>query len=602
MKELTKTEIEAVVAKGKGGSPRGKRVAAIEPIPEPGARAGAEDRNEGTEDVGGKDGAEGLRMVPMYPRQMAFGRGDNPRHINEASASFLELVQSVAAKGIVTPMLGRPHPTIADAVEILAGHRRFRAAERLQLRVVPVVVRQLTDREALELLVFENFDRVDLTPMEEGRAVAMLLEAGYEAGEIASRMGKSRQWIARRANLLNLTKQWQTIAEDKNVSAAHLELIARYDPQTQARLIPELTDYDFEALFMGPVSLDELRRRLADEMRELMLAPWNLDDTVLDAKAGACSNCPKRSGCQPDLFGDETEGGDRCLDEGCWDGKMEVFKERRVAALRADYPGLIKVAGKGGSYSEARKHKALDEWSYQQSAPKTKDAVPALVITGECEGKLIWVKPNSGNSMNGQAAEKKIKSAAAKQAEASQDPKACEQLLAEKLGGLEQRRTAWVIGRLLELMGESDAPGHPEFADDAGLLSMVVGFGTTDKAWKHCPVEDLGDGDLPHEWSTTGAVGVGVRRAVWEMVKPRIKQALFFDRAGSIGDRHREGCEWLANVLGARLEVIKEQAVEEIPEPKSWEQLRKLAEAPKAKEPKDPKSQGPKNKKGDKAA
>jgi len=501
-------------------------------------------------------------------------REDNPRRIDPKADSFLALVASIRSAGIVTPLLGRPHPALPGKVELLAGHRRRMAGIEAELTEFPVIIREMDDRAALEVLVFENLDRENLTPLEEARGVQLMLNSGHGAQEIADRMGKTRGWVARRANLLNLTKQWQEWAEEKNVGAEHLELIARYPADRQEDLFDRLGNFscDVEELFMGRGSLNALRERLAEEMGDLLHAPWSLDDDTLHPKAGACAQCPKRSGCQPDLFTDEMEGGDFCLDRECWRGKMEAFKEVREAVLRKEYPGLVMVIGKtGSSWGPGGKRIAgLETYQYDKCTQKTKGAVPALVVSGDGEGTLIWVKEKQGRKEPVQ----KLQTAAARQAEASQDPKACEEILSEKREALEQRRTAWVIQRLLELLDEAERPAAA-FDNADAYLAMVAAFGTTDL---RCG-EEAG-ADVPEPWETPESGGLVSRRAVWEMVKPRIRQEIFFHSKADIGGEHREGSRWIANLLGANLDVLKEEAEKEIPEPKSWEQLKKLAEAP----------------------
>lgn len=602
MKELTPKEAADKLAR----SLKDKDVTPIAPIPKPGGTTGIRNATAGVQgtpppsdppeslpvmaaamditvvgrppEIGATDeGAGAAPCLRMARVEDVVPTPDNPRkRIDTKAPDFLELVESVKALGILQPLVARPHPQQPGKLDLRAGHRRHEAAKVAGLTEVPVMVREMSDRVAMEVTVLENLQRVDLTPMEEARGVKLLKESGHDLEEIAAQMGKSRAWIMRRANLLNLDEQWQEWGEEKGISAAHLELIARYDERTQLRLFGELAEgYGWNELFLSPGSLGDLKARLAEDMRELLLAPWSLDDATLDAKAGACAQCPKRSNCQPDLFDEqETAGGDRCLDENCWQRKMDVFKERREAALRVEHPGLIKVAGKGGStYLTGGKRVAgaLDNWDYDKSKAKAKDAVPALVISGEGEGTLIWVKPKSHSSGH---AKQKLQTAAGRQAAASQDPKACEELLEEKRAQLDQRRTAWVIERLLAVLDEMERPA-PTFDNEAGYLALVASFGTAPLAGGFA-----GEEEVPYCWDTQPNGGVMARRAAWEMVKPRIRQEMFFERSGSIRERHREGCQWIANLIGADINALKEQSEKEIPEPKAWEQLRKLAEAP----------------------
>lgn len=547
---------------------------AIRDLPEGGVRLSDEDWNAALARVAPVVPPSGTwQLVPVND---LLPRADNPRRVNVSSEAFLALVASIRSAGIVTPLLGRPHPTEVGCVELLAGHRRRCAGREAGLTEFPVIVREMDDRTALEVLVFENLDRENLTPMEEARGVQLLLSSGHDAQEIADRMGKSRAWVARRANLLNLTGLWQKWAEEKGVSAAHLELIARWPKERQDQLYERLQEcYEFDRLWMGPGSVKALAAEIADEMRELLRAPWSLDDVTLVPKAGACAVCPKRSGCQPDLFTEENEGGDRCLDPECWDEKMKGFKEVREAVLRKEYPGLVRVIGKHGSeYENGKRLTALAPWEYDKCTKKSTGAVPAIVVSGEGEGTLVWVAQKAG----GKSPQKQLQSAAVKQAEASQDPKACEEILKEKREGLAKRRTAWVIQRLINLLMEADRPAA-EFDNAEAYLAMVAGFGT-----EPVPYGNDADDDVPYVWETKAEGGMGARRAVWEMLKPKIRQEIGFHSSGNIAERHHDGCRWLANLLGANLDVLVEDSEKEIPEPRSWDGLQRLTEAP-AKDP-----------------
>jgi ParB/RepB/Spo0J family partition protein len=583
-RELTPEEIKRrFTAK----SPAGKPAEPINPIPPPAMGPIMEAASQPA--VVGRPPDLGNPPTPsgqwqLVERDQLIPREDNPRRIDVKADSFLALVASICSAGIVTPLLGRPHPQLPGKVELLAGHRRRMAGMEAGLAEFPVIVREMDDRTALEVLVFENLDRENLTPLEEARGVQLMLSSGHSAQEIADRMGKTRGWVARRANLLNLTKQWQEWAEEKNVGAEHLELIARYPAERQEDLFGRLGNFshEVEELFMGRGSLAALRERLAEEMGDLLHAPWSLDDATLDAKAGACALCPKRSGCQPDLFTEEAEGGDFCLDRDCWRGKMEAFKEVREAVLRKEHPGLVRVIGKNGSSwgPGGKRIAGLETYQYDKCTQKSKGAVPALVVSGDGEGTLIWVKEKAGSK----EPVPKLQTAAARQAEASQDPKACEEILREKREGLEQRRTAWVIQRLLELLAEAERPAAA-FDNAEAYLAMVAGFGTTDLRIG----EEAGE-DVPEPWETPASGGLVSRRAVWEMLKPRIRQEIFFYNNAGICDEHRKGCRWIASLLGANLDVLKEEAEKEIKEPKSWEQLKKLAEAPAKEAKKEPSS------------
>jgi ParB/RepB/Spo0J family partition protein len=580
MKEITDPkELERLMGK----SPKGKPAEPIQPIPSPEPQSVGPIMEAAMRppvigrapEIG--DSAPALtgqwqvvKTEKLHPRE------DNPRHINVKSKPFRELVESIRAAGIVTPLLGRPHPQRPGCVELLAGHRRRLAGEAAGLDEYPVVVREMDDRTALEVLVFENLDRENLTPLEEARGVDLLLRSNHEAGEIAARMGKTVQWVARRAQLLQLTSQWKKWAEEREVSAAHLELVARLPKAAQDDLFETLTqdgDGETDTLWMGAGTLATLRERIAEHLMELKGAPWDIENAVLLPKAGACSACPKRSGCQPTLFGDPEDGGDRCLDKSCWKEKRKAHIERRKAELQKEHRGLVLIRGKGADWDEGKG--ALSDWQFSECKATAAGAKPALIVCGKGEGSLTWVTTERSGGTRESGSEKKKDSAATKQAAASLDPKASAKLLAEKQEAHELRRWAWVCRRLQEMIDEAELPLEPSMQTAAGLCEMVALFGTDNTSYltaRAKPWEAL------QRVETAG--GMETRQEVWRGVRPKLKQTLEVFTVSSISKEHHAAIKGAAWLMGTTVEALKADADAEIPEPKSWEQLRKLSEAP----------------------
>ena len=133
-----------------------------------------------------------------------------------------ELARSVAQKGILQPLLVRP---AAEGYEIVAGERRFRAAQQAGLSTVPVVVKSLSDRETLEIALIENVQREDLSPVEEARAFKQLLEFGLSQEAVADAVGKSRSAIANTLRLLQLDDDALRALDEGQISAGHARAV-----------------------------------------------------------------------------------------------------------------------------------------------------------------------------------------------------------------------------------------------------------------------------------------------------------------------------------------------------------------------------------------
>jgi ParB family chromosome partitioning protein len=193
------------------------------------------------------DRHRGQRRVPT-----AYLRANprNPRKTYDAD-DLADLTSSIKEKGIVQPILVRPVAGSSD-FEIIAGERRWRAAQKAGLHEVPVVVHEATDREALEIAIIENVQRADLNALEEALGYQQLIsEHNYTQQQLADAIGKSRPHIANTLRLLNLPEPVKEYLREGKLSAGHARaLLGMDDPEEAARRIVEggLSVRDAEAM------------------------------------------------------------------------------------------------------------------------------------------------------------------------------------------------------------------------------------------------------------------------------------------------------------------------------------------------------------------
>jgi ParB family chromosome partitioning protein len=168
-----------------------------------------------------------LRPNPFQPR----------KHFDQKELD--ELAGSIREKGVLQPILVRPVAGTLDAYEIVAGERRWRAAQIAQLHDVPVVVRDLGDSEALELAIIENVQRSDLNAVEEGAAYRDLMDRfGYTQERLAEEIGKSRSHVANTLRLIRLPDSVQAMIREGKLSAGHARtLIGAANPEAMAKQI-----------------------------------------------------------------------------------------------------------------------------------------------------------------------------------------------------------------------------------------------------------------------------------------------------------------------------------------------------------------------------
>ena len=149
------------------------------------------------------------------------------------------LADSIAAKGILQPILVRRHSERPSEFEIVAGERRWRAAQMAKIHEIPVVIREFTDAQALEAAIIENVQRQDLSPIEEAHGYQRLMtEFSHTQEQLARALGKSRSHIANTVRLLSLPEEVQAMVGRGEISAGHgRALIGALDPQALARRI-----------------------------------------------------------------------------------------------------------------------------------------------------------------------------------------------------------------------------------------------------------------------------------------------------------------------------------------------------------------------------
>jgi ParB family chromosome partitioning protein len=149
----------------------------------------------------------------------------NPRRIFP-NAELDELAASLRERGIIQPIVVRPVRGVTDAFEIIAGERRWRAAQRAGLHEVPIVVVEATDAEALQLAIIENVQRADLNPLEEANGYRALIEEfGNSQDEIATIIGKSRSHVANTLRLLKLSDHVKAYISSGKLSAGHARML-----------------------------------------------------------------------------------------------------------------------------------------------------------------------------------------------------------------------------------------------------------------------------------------------------------------------------------------------------------------------------------------
>jgi ParB family chromosome partitioning protein len=299
----------------------------------------------------------------------------NPRK-NFDDASMAELTASVREAGVQSPILLRrlddPDTGRFLTYEIVCGERRFRAATAAGLETIPAIVRELDDAAAYQAQIIENLQREGLGPMEEAESYAVLARTGISSAEIAAKVAKPAAYVHQRMQLLKLTGKVRTVLAEGVLPLGHALEIAKLAEDEQREALGECVDG-------GLPSLAEFKRYIQQSFRlELAKAPFSLKDTKLNAAAGACVDCPKRTGADSLLF-DDVKAGDQCLDAPCFQAKVSRLIDVKIEEL-------MKSQGSAPLLSESY---------YLRNPPRTgtlaRDSYALVTKAGLCDSVVVGV-------------------------------------------------------------------------------------------------------------------------------------------------------------------------------------------------------------------
>ena len=184
-------------------------------------------------------------------------------------AELEELAESIRTKGVIQPILVRPDPANVEMFEIIAGERRWRAARRAGLTVIPAVVREMDDREMLEIAIIENVQRSDLNAVEEAEAYKSLIDRfGRTQESVAQQVGKSREHVSNTLRLLNLPEDVREHVREGRLTPGHARaLLKTSDPSAFAATVIArgLSVRDTEALSKVEKSGGKVETKSADD-------------------------------------------------------------------------------------------------------------------------------------------------------------------------------------------------------------------------------------------------------------------------------------------------------------------------------------------------
>lgn len=318
----------------------------------------------------------------------------NPRsEFNETS--ILELAESIKENGILQPLLVRP---TAEGYELVCGERRLRACKLIDLKTVPVQIKDLNDQEALEAQIIENLEREDVHPLREAETFKLMVDKGhYRIEDIATKIAKSEKFILQRLSLNNLNAEWKKLFYTNEINISKALIIARLDKKYQKEVAQNASDWSG-----GIKSAKQLQSFIDTNITALLSkAIFNPLDDKLIKKVGACTECPKRSGANCSLFPDVTEE-DRCFDKLCFNSKTEKHVQKEIDGIINNAENVYLIKSKHHSIDDilSEKLKKLDvqvlieynDFETLHGEDKRKNKIQGFWISGYEQGQYVSIK------------------------------------------------------------------------------------------------------------------------------------------------------------------------------------------------------------------
>jgi len=250
--------------------------------------------------------------------------GLNPR--KEFDKKLLqELAQSISEMGILEPLIVRQK---GDTYELVSGERRLRAAKMAELKQVPVWIREVADAELQEIMILENLQRESLTPLEEGMAIASMVEGGAVIADLAKKLGKSDNWVRGRINLLLVPEEMKNIlAKGKMPISAALDLVPFAGSVFAEKVVATLVRNHYNS--ENPYTQDSVKRAMDDIIGKEpgpVLNFSKLKNNYVEwhkhFDKGECAKCPKKTKYTHGYRGTS----EICVDKECFGPKVKAAK------------------------------------------------------------------------------------------------------------------------------------------------------------------------------------------------------------------------------------------------------------------------------------
>jgi ParB/RepB/Spo0J family partition protein len=432
------------------------------------------------------------------------------------------LAADIKANGLINPVTLRGE---YGKYELIAGERRLRAHQLLGYDEIEANIVQATDAQAALIAAAENIQRENFTPLEEANAIDKALSTS-SIDDVAAAFGRPVGYITRRHRLCALPDEWKKAVESgfaKKWTIAVLIEIARAPEHIQTQIMENYHERDFDT-----PTVEDIRHDIFDDGRLIKSAQFDTSECLRKCQSSTCAT--------PSLFDDvvTAKKGDRCLDKNCWIDKKNAALKEKIEKFKTENSKGITI----DHYSapDELKKNAVNEWDCTKAKKTDKGAVPALSLE---TGKIEYVKLN--------------KSAQEKAAKVDADGK---MTMKEKRARLEKRRVIRYLEKIIaaieELVKEKfDFP----YSTTVPLVAIFGAESIPDEKSYKAPLDCKFDDNI-------------CQAGLFKCLAPKIIAQLH-QETGYTSPEKKHG-DIFKDWLGIACEKLYAEAVEEIPEPKSW--------------------------------
>lgn len=326
----------------------------------------------------------------------------NPRgEVDRQDPKYIELRESMQARGQLTPLLVRPSPGgEVGNYDVLAGNRRLAVGKDLGWDELECIVRfdLHNDDDAYEVALIENLQRDDLSPLQEADALHSMLQRRGRAGsisDVASSVGRSESYVRDRLRLRDLVPEIRELGEVGKIDLGGLITLASTSAASQGRMVKRLKVI---ANQQERVTRSDVATVLRGETKSLRGAGWSLEDAQLVPEAGACTTCKKRTGGQTSLLDEVLEREDECLDGSCYASKAKASFDKVAEAARESGAKVLSASEskKVLEYGHAKYNSAYVDATRREYIPGTSAAKPVAELVPKDAVKVIAQDPESG--------------------------------------------------------------------------------------------------------------------------------------------------------------------------------------------------------------